>query len=64
MKCVCGYEHVDSIDEKKGDESFIEITLSNDVEFRVYKGMGEHEKVFLKACPKCHTVKMTDWLGR
>lgn len=63
MKCLCGYEYVKNIDEVKGDESFIDITLTNDIEFQIYKGRGEYEKVYLKACPKCHTVKMTDWLS-
>jgi hypothetical protein len=64
MKCLCGYEYVSNFDEQanKGDEAFIEIELSNSIQMQIYKGMGDYEKVSLKACPKCKTVKMASWL--
>lgn len=64
MKCVCGYEHQEGLDDKGdwqsnlvGDSEFIKITGST---FKVSTGnLGDHhEDVRLYACPKCHTVRM------
>ena len=59
MECVCGYKYeIDWTDNEgrviKGDEEFIyidcHVTIREDF---------EDKKVYLHACPKCGTVKMT-----
>lgn len=65
MKCVCGYEHEGGVDEKgnwnnylKGDKEFIRITGST---FKIPDDGSYHREVYLFACPKCSTVKMSKW---
>lgn len=66
MKCICGYEHESGLDDGgdwndnlKGDEEFI---LIKGVTFYKRTGIVSLEKkIYLKACPKCHTVKISDY---
>ena len=64
MKCVCGYEHQQGLDDTGkwqdhlvGDKEFLKIYGST---FKISTGhWGDYdEEVKLYACPKCDTVKM------
>lgn len=64
MKCLCGYEHQDGINDKGdwqknliGDTAFIRIDGSI-LRAKTNSYFSEYKDVSLFACPKCGTVQM------
>ncbi len=63
MKCVCGYERLQSwqgpTDKEIGEDDFILLETAVIKREKEYScGYDDKEEVYLYACPKCGTVKI------
>lgn len=75
MKCVCGYEYEEDWDYStkpakrtiaKGDKPFIRLNLSNQITVtkdnpEIMEPWRTAETVGLHVCPKCGTVRISDY---
>lgn len=69
MKCpACGYRYIEPDKDSEtfkyisdGNESFVDISFSDDGEVAAYiEGRGFY-RVYFKACPKCNCVQIDKW---